>query len=494
MKNQAVGTSSAPAWTPNPGAGLVVACSLALAGTVIVGRGVAPVAALLVALSALVAWHRWLLRWNVLLCGVLAVVLFVPVGRYALAINLPFGLELYRIALALVLLLWGTSLLIDPRVRLRRTPLDAPVALIVAAALGSVVVNVGRVAPLASAVLKAVTLFLSFIIFFYFISSVITSVSKVIVVLKFIVSGVGMVAAFSIIEQRTGYNIFDHVRIVFPFLEFHERTVVARYGLLRAYGSADHPIALGVLFAMTLPLGVALSKARSSIWWIPTSLILIGVLASASRTPVLAIVTAAVAFIWLRPRDIVPLLPLAIPMLIVIKIAAPGSLATLKSSFFPKSGFIAEQSTLAADPTLISGRANLIPKIEEGMRRPILGQGLGTRQTGDDNPLRNSPILDNQWLGNFLDIGLLGLAAWIWLLVRIGRGLGEVARSRGSPEGVLAAGIVASVMGFAAAMLTYDSFAFVQEAVLFWVLLALGAALIAIHRQSKDASLEGSIV
>ena len=42
------------------------------------------------------------------------------------------------------------------------------------------------------------------------------------------------------------------------------------------------------------------------------------------------------------------------------------------------------------------------------MRRPLLGQGLGTRQTGADNPLRNAPILDNQWLGTFLDIGLLG--------------------------------------------------------------------------------------
>ena len=146
--------------------------------------------------------------------------LFVPVGRYALAINLPFGLELYRVAVALVLLVWMASLLVDPRVRLRRTPLDAPVALIVAAPLGSVAVNFGRVAPLASAVLKGVTLFLSFIIFFYFIASVVTSVAGVVVVTKFIVSGVAVVAFFAIVEQRTGFNVFDHVRSVFPFLQF----------------------------------------------------------------------------------------------------------------------------------------------------------------------------------------------------------------------------------------------------------------------------------
>jgi hypothetical protein len=484
---QAARPSNAPTWTTNPGPTLILACALALAGTVVVGRGVAPVAAILIVVSTLVVWHRWILSWNALLCFVIAVVLFVPVARYALAINLPFGLEMYRLALALVLLVWGTSLLIDPSVRLRRTPLDAPVALIVGATLCSVVVNIARVAPLASAVLKAITLFLSFIIFFYFISSVITSVSGVVRIIKFIVAGVAVVALFAIVEQRTGFNLFDHVRTVFPFLEFHPRTAVARFGLVRAYGSADHPIALGVLFAMTLPLGVALAKSRSSIWWVPTSMILIAVFASASRTPVLAIATATVAFLWLRPRDVLPLLPLAIPMLIVIKIAAPGSVATLKSSFFPKSGYLAEQSTLAADPTLISGRANLVPRIEDGMRRPILGQSLGTRQVGEDNPLRNAPILDNQWLGIFLDVGLLGLAAWIWLVVRVVRRLREVARSRGSPENILAAGMVASITGFAAAMLTYDSFAFIQEAAVFWVVLGLGATLIAVHRETEAA-------
>ncbi len=180
MKTRAAGRSSSPGWTPDLGSGLIVACSLVLAAAVVVGRGVAPAAAMLIVLSVLVAWHRWILTWHVLLCFLIAVVLFVPVGRYSMAINLPFGLELYRIAVALVLLVWVASLLVDPRVRLRRTPLDAPVALIVAASLGSVAVNYGRVAPLAAAVLKGVTLFLSFIILFYFISSVVTTAAGVV--------------------------------------------------------------------------------------------------------------------------------------------------------------------------------------------------------------------------------------------------------------------------------------------------------------------------
>ena len=119
METRAAGRPSTPGWTPDVGSGLIVACSLLLAATVVVGRGVEPVAAMLIVLSALVAWHRWILSWQVLVCLVIASVLFVPVGRYTLAVKLPFGLEFYRLTVAFVLLVWMASLLVDPAVRLR---------------------------------------------------------------------------------------------------------------------------------------------------------------------------------------------------------------------------------------------------------------------------------------------------------------------------------------------------------------------------------------
>ena len=308
---------------------------------------------------------------------------------------------------------------------------------------------------------------------------------------KVIVSGVAVVAFFSIIEQRTGFNVFDHLRVILPFLQFDGPISSTRYH--RAVASADHPIAMGSLFALAAPLGVALAKTRSSAWWAPTVVIMIGVLATASRTPVIAIVTAAVVLLWIRPRDLLPLLPLVIPMVIVIKVVAPGSLATLKNSFLPQSGpgLIAGQRTLAGDPTLISGRANFKPRLIEGMRRPLLGQGLGTRQTGAANPLRNAPILDNQWLGTFLDVGLLGVVAWVWLIVRTARGLSRIGRTRGSPDGFLAAALAASIVGFAIAMFTADSLAFIQETSVLWVLFALSATLMAVHSDA-DGSRSGS--
>ena len=42
--------------------------------------------------------------------------------------------------------------------------------------------------------------------------------------------------------------------------------------------------------------------------------------------------------------------------------------------------------------------------------------------------------------------------------------------------------------GFAVAMLTYDSLAFIQEAVMLWVILALAATLVAVQPKSRTSA------
>ena len=95
----------------------------------------------------LAALHRSLLRWHSLVGLILVVVLFVPIGRYRLPGSLPFNLELYRLVVALVVLIWLTSLLIDPTVTLTRTSFDRPMLLLVGCILASEVANPGRVRP-----------------------------------------------------------------------------------------------------------------------------------------------------------------------------------------------------------------------------------------------------------------------------------------------------------------------------------------------------------
>ena len=83
------------------------------------------------------------------------VILFIPMKVYSLPATLPFKLEMYRLLVALIAAGWLLSLLADPRVRFRRTPVDGPIRLFVFAVLGSVIVNRSRVNTLESEVREA---------------------------------------------------------------------------------------------------------------------------------------------------------------------------------------------------------------------------------------------------------------------------------------------------------------------------------------------------
>ncbi len=460
---------------------LIVGSFTCLTAAAFVGKGIVAVAAIVAFAAAIVAWHRLLLSWPTAIGLIFAVVLFVPIGRYSFRVELPFQLELYRVAVAGALACWMAALLVHPRVRLRRSPFHIPLALILIASLASDVVNIGRVIPLQSVVLKSLTFFLSFMLLHYLIISVVRSRRTIEKLTKSLVSGIAVVAIFAVVEQRTAFNLFDHISDVLPFLQFDGPVEVVRAGLIRSIGSAQHPIALGVLFAIAVPLGVALAYGSGRRWAIPTGLILIGVMSSASRTPVVVLVVVGIVITWLKPREAMRLLPLLLPLVIVVKLALPGSIATLKNSFFPEGGLVQQQTQInpEADPMLAGGRVRLIgPSLREASARPVFGLGFATRQTGFNNPLRNAPILDNQWLSLLLEIGIVGVLGWAALFGSAVRRLGRASRRRAGPEGWLPVGFAAAIAGFGAGMFTYDSLSFVQIAFVFWIVVSLAAALL----------------
>jgi polysaccharide biosynthesis protein PslJ len=469
------------------GATLLFAGAFALLTvSVLLQKGTTTVAAVVAVGMALAASHATVLRWPAVVGLLVSVMLFVPIGRYSIPVQLPFGLELYRLLVAAVLAAWAGSLLVDSSVQLRRSPFQVSLLIILCATFGSIIVNAGRVMPLGSAVLKSTTFFLSFVLVHYFILSVIRDRRAIENVMKLLVAGTAAVAVFAIVEQRTQFNIFDHVAKVLPFLQFNGAVEADRLGLTRAVGSSGHPIELGVVLAIALPLGLALGFACGRRWWIPTAVIAVGVMSAASRTPILVLAGAALVLLWLRPKDVKRLLPFAIPLIVVVKLALPGSIATLKSAFFPQGGLVAEQSAhyRNADPLLAGGRLHQLgPMLDEASRRPLLGQGFATRQTGFDNPLRNAPILDNQWLGLLLEIGIIGVVGWAALFVGSARRLSRASRRRAGPDGWLASGLAASIIGFGAAMFTFDGFSYIQASFMFWILVSLAGSLLLSDRE-----------
>jgi hypothetical protein len=287
----------------------------------------------------------------------------------------------------------------------------------------------------------------------------------------------------AILEQRTGYNVFDHVASLLPFLQaVGQDGPLFRGGNIRVIGPAQHPIALGAALIMLLPIAVYFARTGRRRWWVGAALILLGALASGSRTAVVMLVTEIIVFLVLKPKETKRLWPVVVPAIVVVHVFLPGQLGTFKAAFFPKGGIIAEQTALPADgnPLLAGGRIRqLKPMISEASRHPLFGEGVGTRLTGFNTPRRNAPILDNQWLNNLLDVGYVGFGIWVWLFVRAGRRLFREARlADDEGDQWLFACLAATMVALPIGMLTFDAYGFTQVAFLFWITLGLSAVLI----------------
>jgi hypothetical protein len=467
-----------------PSAALLVLGVVVLAVAVVTGTHSVAVAPVVAAVAVFLAANRVLLRWQNLFILVVAVVWFVPIRIYTLPSNLPFNLELYRLVVALVLTGWVISLLVDARVRLRRTPFDTPLLLLIGAVLASDVVNPGRVSSLGSSVAKSLMFFLSFVLLYYFVLSVLRDRAVVEKVIKVLTACATVVGAAAIVERRTGYNVFYHLHSVARFLQFHAPLGDIRGGHVRAFGSAEDPIALGAALAMVVPLSYYLARTSNRGWWLATVVLLLGLMGTASRTAIVMLAVIVVILFWLQRAEIVRLWPAVFPLLIVIHVAMPGTIGTFRYLFNPPGGIAAEQTRLAtnADPLLAGGRLRLLrPSIDEWSRKPLLGEGWGTRLSGFNEPERNAPILDDAWLGTLLEIGGIGVVALVWLIVRAVRALGRASRRAPPNDGKLYAALAASLASFSVGMLTYDAFSFIQVTFLFWIVLAIAAAALTVE-------------
>ena len=434
---------------------------------------VAPVI-LLIVLAAI--FHARLLAWKTLLAMLILLIMLIPI-RYSLPGGLPFQLEPYRLFVLLLLGGWTTSLLIDPRVRLRRGGLEGPFVLLLIATLGSLLMNTARVAALGSDIVKGLTFFFSYFLCFYVIVSVVRTREAVDFLLKILVGAGAVVAVLAVYEARTDYNVFNHVLDAVPFLKAGDLPYVpGRGGRLRTVASSQHPIALSAALVMLIPLaGYLARRTGHKRWALLIAPLAMGALGTVSRTAVLMLLAMAVVMLRAKPQ-LKRFWPFLVPGLLAVHVVLPGTLGPLKHSFFPQGGLLKQQTANAGQRG--SGRiADLGPSLDEWKNYPLFGEGYGTRivEFGKANAL----ILDDQWLGTLLEIGAVGFFAWWWVFGRTVRRLIRRAREDDSEDGWLLAGLAASIAGFAVSMFTYDAFAFIQVTFLLFILLGLGCALLA---------------
>ncbi len=423
----------------------------------------------------LVLLARPLTRWQTMLSIFVLCIIFIPIRRYTMG-GVGVQLEPYRIVAALLIFAWVTSLLIDPRVRTRKSGLGGPLLLLLLAVVASDVVNLqtARTHLVESNMVKTDTFFLSWIFVFLIVVSLVRTEETRERMLRLLVGSTAVLACFAVYEARTQYNVFDHLNSFIPLLKpYFLGDNPLRQGRWRSYGSAEVPIALGALFALLLPFAFyLLKKTKERRWMFAVAALLAGTVSTVSRTAAIMVAVIAIVYLVLRFRDVKRFWPAIIPLVIVIHFAMPGAIGTLVSTFHPQGGLVAEQSATATDQARRLARATIALRQIEA--HPFLGLGFGTNISTGTNS--NAPILDDQWLGNLLDAGILGTLAWIWLFARFIRRTGREARRDDSDRSWLMAAYCASITAFAVGMFTYDAFSFIQEAIVMFILLGLGCS------------------
>jgi hypothetical protein len=437
-------------------------------------RELVPILALVVTAAV---GYRTLLAWRAQVGLIVLVIFFVPIKRYILPGSLPFNLEPYRLLVMLICVFWATSLLIDPRVRLRRSGFDGPVLVYFLCIFLSLLANPHRTAELSTDVTKTLLFFASFFLVYFFIASVLRDRRDIDFVVRAIVGAGTAVALLAIIESRTHYNVFDHLQSVLPFLRFTGSLALDRGGRLRVVGSAQHPIALGAAFAMVVPFAVYLAQGtRRHRWWLAVFVLLLGALATSSRTAITMLAAIALVYVASRGREVRKLWPLVVPALAVVHLAIPGAIGTTWAAFFPRGGLIAEQKNAGEGHARLS---TLGPALRnEVATDPLFGEGFATRVVlpSPSTPVPNAPVLDDQWLGVLCETGAAGVLSLGWLFVSFLRRMRRAARGDDSARAWLLIGAAASTTGYAIGMFTFDAFGFIQVTFLLFIALGVGAA------------------
>lgn len=479
----APGDGGRPRW------GTVAGIAVLFAAIVIAGVILLPpiaVGAALLGIALIVLLRRILFTWPALLFLLAATIMFIPARRYALPIPLPFALEAYRLMIFVAIIALGLAFLFDRSRRWRPVAFGWPIGIFLATLLVSFIANGTRLVNegLATTALSGFFQLGVLLSVFFSVRQLLTSERMVMGFLMVLTWMAVIVAFLAIFERVARTNVFLMLANFLPLVVLRDDGGDAtRAGVNRAYGSAQHPIALAVMLCMFLPILIYLAKYaiwprnvwnRRIAYGIGTVLVFGGIIAAISRTAVVVMGVMFLLTLVLRPKVALLLAAFAVPALLLAMFLVPAQVESMLLSFLDVDTLIASQYT-SAGMTGAGRLADLEPAFVEVRQYPFFGQGFGSRiVVGDD---ANSFILDNQVLSVLMEGGALGVIGYaVFMLAPVVMLLVYALRWAAEPRhALLAFALAVSIAGYSAALFFFDAFGFFQSFLVHMMLLAVAA-------------------
>jgi O-antigen ligase len=269
-------------------------------------------------------------------------------------------------------------------------------------------------------------------------------------------------------EYRSDYNVFYDVaaKTFGAFANVSPPPASTLDSREETFGPTQHGLALAMMLTFALPfavLGVTSSRLRSRkvLYGIAAALMFTGAICTQRKTSIIAPCAALLVLVAFRPRQMIRLAPFGAVVLVVVHMMAPAALGGVVSQL--TGGFFESGSTIGrtADYEAIT---------PDAASHPLLGRGYGTIDPTRADTYR---ILDNQYLGTLLQMGGVGVAAYLALLASAMALAYRVAsKAKIERERRLGLAALAGLFAYALANALFDLMSFLQVPYLFCVLAA----------------------
>ncbi len=411
-----------------------------------------------------------LLPWA--LFGFVAMLWVIPFDSIKLPMGGPVDATLDRPFLVILAGVWLLASEVTGKAgKTRMSPVHWAFAIFIAVAIFSVLVHgetLVRVDGLELAV-KQLALLISYGLFFALAAAILrpSEVPKM-------VSAMLALACFTafavIVEYRWGINFFhDWIGPMFPgYVRPSELGSIDAIGRKLMYGPTAQPLAVAVMLSMVLPFAFAwLLKAkerREKLLYSAAVLLLIGgAVATQKKTSMIGPLICILVLIAYRPRAMAKLAPLAIVLVGVVHFVAPGAFGAVIDQFAPQT-----VTKVNTTKDRVSDYEAIKPDI---VAHPLLGRGYGSYDQ------KRHRILDNQYLGLAIGVGLIGIVAYLAIFATSFLSAHRVARTRDPERAPPALGAAAAIIVTVVSGAILDFLSFPQLPYLFCFIAAIAFVL-----------------
>lgn len=420
-------------------------------------------------------WPRTtrLLPW--MLAGFIAVLWLIPFNDIELTAKLPIDLKFDRLVLPFVAATWVVALAAGGRAapRLRLTWIHAAVGAFALCAFLSVILNARDLnqALEIDRSLKALPLLISYMSLFLIAASAVRrSEVRAFLVYSLILS---TICATGIIwEYRFQYNWFyDWSDKLLPgFFTVGEAAsdAIDDGGRRLVRGPARLPLEAVAMLSMALPIAlVGLTQAKRwggrILYGLAACLLMAAMLATYRKSALLAPLSVVLTLAYFRRRELLKLAPLALVLLVVVHILAPGSLGATTSQFDPGRLGVTTVSDRTADYDAVR------PDIWTHL---AFGRGWGSY----DHVVYR--ILDSELLHRTIEMGVLGLLTFLLMGLSVVIGARATIASRDPTWAPLALAGAAAAVSFLVVSMLFDVLSFPHATYIFLYMAGLVAVVI----------------